>query len=312
MYGTSLLRRVALASVIANIGIVITGGAVRLTGSGLGCPTWPRCTDDSYVATPEMGIYGAIEFGNRLVTFILGAIALAGVGLALFQEPRRRRVVWLSILAFSAIPAQAVVGGFTVLTDLNPWVVGLHFLVSMAAIAAAYAFWRATTETDAPVRPTVPTALRVLTWVVLTVTAAVLVIGTFVTGSGPHAGDANAKRNGLNPEMISQLHADVVFLLIGLVVAAWFAFRAVGARRAEVRTAWLLGIALAQGLIGFVQYFTNLPALLVGAHMAGSCAVWLAALAVESATRTREPLSPVPPSPPAPADHEPQVMINAE
>jgi cytochrome c oxidase assembly protein subunit 15 len=284
---SDLLRYTALASVIANVGIVITGGAVRLTDSGLGCPTWPRCTDESYTPSPEMGMHELIEFGNRMVTFVLGAIAIAGVVLAWRAVPRRRRVLWLSVLAFLAIPAQGVVGGITVLTDLNPWVVGLHFLVSMGAIAAAYAFWVATFETDEPVRPTVPPPLRWLTWLVVAVSGAVLVVGTFVTGSGPHAGDADAKRNGLNPEAISQLHADVVFLLIGLVVAAWFAFRAVGARTPANRTAWLFGIAMAQGLVGFVQYLTQLPEILVGLHMAGACLVWLATLAVLYATRTR-------------------------
>ena len=227
---SDLLRYTALASVIANIGIVITGGAVRLTDSGLGCPTWPRCTDDSYTPTPEMGIHGVIEFGNRLLTFVLGAIAVAGVVLACAGRPRRRRVLWLSILAFLVIPAQGVVGGLTVLTDLNPWVVGCHFLVSMGAIAATYAFWVCHRETDEPVRATVPAAPALAH---LGgdggAAAAVLVVGTFVTGSGPHAGDAEARRNGLDPQAIAQLHADLVFLLIGLVVAAWFAFRAVGA-----------------------------------------------------------------------------------
>ena len=305
---SDLLRYAALASVVANIGIVITGGAVRLTDSGLGCPTWPRCTDDSYTPSQEMGIHEIIEFSNRLLTFVLGAIAIAGVVLAYRAKPRRRRVVWLSILAFLVIPAQGVVGGVTVLTDLNPWVVGCHFLVSMGAIAATYAFWVATRETDEPARLTVPPPLRWLTWVVVAACGVVLVIGTFVTGSGPHAGDADARRNGLNPEAIAQLHADSVFLLIGLVVAAWFAFRAVGARGAAGRTAWLFGVVMAQGLVGFVQYLTQLPELLVGVHMAGACLVWLATLAVLFATRTRTPS----PSPQDPVDHDLRVMIDAE
>ena len=286
---SDLLRHTALASVIANVGIVITGGAVRLTDSGLGCPTWPRCTDASYTPSPELGIHEIIEFGNRMFTFVLGAIAIAGVVLAYRARPRRRRVVWLSILAFLVIPAQGVVGGVTVLTDLNPWVVGCHFLVSMGAIAAAYAFWVATRESDESVRLTVPPPLRWLTWVVVAASGAVLIIGTFVTGSGPHAGDAEAKRNGLDPEAVAQFHADVVFLVVGLVVAAWFAFRAVGAHMPANRTAWLFGIVMAQGLVGFVQYLTQLPEILVGVHMAGACLVWIGTLAVLYATRTRAP-----------------------
>ena len=282
-----LLRRVALASVYANVGIVITGGAVRLTGSGLGCPTWPRCTPESYTVTPEMGIYGVIEFGNRMLTFVLAVIAVAGFVLALRARPRRRRVVTLSVLAALAIPAQAVIGGLTVLTNLNPWVVACHFLASMAVIAAAYAFWKSTVEGDEAPVPAVPLPMRNLAAVLAGVSGAVLIVGTMVTGSGPHAGSADVPRNGIDPQSISQVHADLVFLLIGLSVAAWFAFRALGAGDAARRTGWLIGIIAAQGLIGFVQYATQLPALLVGAHMAGACAVWLGTLAVLYATRTR-------------------------
>ncbi|AVT40569.1 heme A synthase [Plantactinospora sp. BB1] len=294
--GKPTLSRLALASVVGNVLIVGTGGAVRLTKSGLGCPTWPRCTDDSYVATAEMGVHGVIEFGNRLLTFALAAVVIAGVVAAWRQRPARRGLRWLSVGAAFGIPAQAVIGGITVLTNLNPWVVGLHFLASMAVIAAAYAFWRRTLEPDGPPRPTVPAPLRALAWLTAGVAAAVLVVGTWVTGSGPHSGDSGAARNNLDPETISQVHADTVFLLLGLSIAIWFAFRAVGAPVQAVRAAGLLVLAeLGQGLIGFVQYFTGLPVALVGAHMLGSCLVWLAALAVLWSTRERT-------APAAPAD----------
>jgi cytochrome c oxidase assembly protein subunit 15 len=244
-----------------------------------------------------MGAHVLIEFGNRLLTFALALIAIAGFVFALRQQPRRRRVVRLSVLAGLGIPAQAVIGGVTVLTDLNPWVVGCHFLASMGVIAAAYAFWRATIESDESPVPTVPAPLRTLTALLVAAAAAVLVVGTMVTGSGPHAGDANAKRNGLDPQSISQVHADLVFLLVGLAVAIWFAFRAVGSTATAQRAAWLIGIIAAQGLIGFVQYATHLPEVLVGAHLAGACAVWLATLATLYATRTR----PVATTMPAPA-----------
>ncbi|MFG3558776.1 heme A synthase [Micromonospora sp. NPDC047557] len=289
-----LLRRLALASIIANVGIVVTGGAVRLTASGLGCPTWPRCTDDSYVTTPEMGVYGVIEFSNRMLTFAVGLIALATVLAVLAHRPRRRGVLTLAVAVFLGIPAQAVIGGITVLTNLNPWVVGLHFLASMAVIAAAYALWRRVDEPDTATVAVVPTPLRTLARVTTGVTVAVLVIGTWVTGSGPHAGDHGAARNGLDPESISQVHADGVFLLIGLSVALIFAFRAVGAARATRAAVVLLAVELGQGLIGFVQYFTHVPAILVGAHMLGSCLVLLAALAVQWSTRERRPGVPTP------------------
>ncbi|MFC4017708.1 heme A synthase [Micromonospora sp. GCM10011542] len=285
----ALLRRLALASIIANVGIVGTGGAVRLTASGLGCPTWPRCTDASYTATSEMGVHGAIEFGNRMLTFAVGVIALATVLAVLAHRPRRPGLLALAVAVFLGIPAQAVIGGITVLTNLNPWVVGLHFLASMAVIAAAYALWRRVVDPDGAVVPVVPAPLRTLAWITTLVGVAVLVIGTWVTGSGPHAGDQGAARNGLDPESISQVHADGVFLLIGLSVALIFAFRAVGARRATRAAVILVAVELGQGLIGFVQYFTHLPAVLVGAHMLGSCLVLLATLSVQWSTRERRP-----------------------
>ncbi|MCO1599571.1 COX15/CtaA family protein [Micromonospora sp. RHAY321] len=290
----TLLRRLALASIIANVGIVVTGGAVRLTASGLGCPTWPRCTDASYVATSEMGLHGAVEFGNRMLTFAVGLIALATVLAVLAHRPRRPGLLALAVAVFLGIPAQAVIGGITVLTNLNPWVVGLHFLASMAVIAAAYALWRRIGEPDGPTVAVVPAPLRTLARVTTGVAVAVLVVGTWVTGSGPHAGDQGAARNGLDPESISQVHADSVFLLLGLSVALIFAFRAVGARRATRAAVVLLAVELGQGLIGFVQYFTHVPAILVGAHMLGSCLVLLAALAVQWSTRERHPLTPAP------------------
>lgn len=304
-----LLRRLALASIIANVGIVVTGGAVRLTASGLGCPTWPRCTDDSYVTTPEMGVYGVIEFGNRMLTFAVGLIALATVLAVLAHRPRRPGLLALAVAVFLGIPAQAVIGGITVLTNLNPWVVGLHFLASMAVIAAAYALWRRIVDPDGPVEAVVPTPLRTLARITTGVTVTVLVIGTWVTGSGPHAGDHGAARNGLDPETISQVHADGVFLLIGLSVALIFAFRAVGAQRATRAAIILVAVELGQGVIGFVQYFTHLPALLVGAHMLGSCLVLLATLSVQWSTRERRPVTPAPEA--APADAATPVPVTA-
>jgi cytochrome c oxidase assembly protein subunit 15 len=284
----SLLRPLAFASLVANAGLVVTGAAVRLTGSGLGCPTWPRCTDTSYTTTAAMGVHGAIEFGNRLLTFVLVAIALACFVAALFQRPRRRSLILLSLAIGLGIPGQGVVGGITVLTDLNPWVVGLHFLLSMGLVAGAYALWKREAEGDGPARSLVPAPLRTLARLTALVSAAVIVLGVVVTGSGPHAGDADAKRNGLDPATVSQAHADLVFLLIGLSVALWFALRAVDAPRSAVRAAGVLVLVeLGQGLIGFVQYFTQLPVLLVGAHMLGATLVWIATLAALRSLRVR-------------------------
>ena len=286
-YGPRALRGVALASLIANVGILITGGAVRLTGSGLGCPTWPRCTAESYVPNGAMGIHGVIEFTNRTFTSVVSVLAVAGLAIAVLQKPRRTRVIRLATLVLLGIPAQIVLGGITVRTHLNPWAVASHFLLSIAIIAAAYAFWRSTAETDDPARPTVERPLRVLAGALLVVAGVAISLGTVVTGSGPHAGDENARRTGLDPAAVTQLHADAVFVLIGLAVATWFAFRAAGARHQATTAAWLIGVLLAQGLVGYAQYATGLPAALVGVHLAGAAAVWIAALSVWYSTRTR-------------------------
>lgn len=287
------MRRLALASVVANVGIVITGGAVRLTGSGLGCPTWPHCTSASYVVTSAVGWHGLIEFGNRSLTGVLEVIAVLGVLSALWQTPRRRRPLFWAVAVLVAIPVQAVLGGLTVLTDLNPWLVALHFLLSMAVIAVAYTFWMSTKESDGPEVTVVSGPMRTLVVLVLAAAAAVLTVGTVVTGSGPHAGDEHAHRTGLNPGSMAQLHADLVFLLVGLTLAAWLALRATGAPATAVRAAVVLfAIELGQGVIGYIQYFTKLPPLVVGLHMAGACAVWVGALALWYSIRIRDVMSP--------------------
>lgn len=280
-----LVRRLTLASLVANVLIVITGGAVRLTGSGLGCPNWPSCTGESYTVTRAMGIHGAIEYGNRILAFLVVLIVGATLVAALLRRPRDRRLVLLAALLVGGVLGQAVVGGITVLTGLNPYVVAAHFLVSMAALAAAYFLWaRAAGERAEGAAGSV----RWLGVAVVVTTIAVLTIGTVVTGSGPHAGDPETPRTGFDPELVAQLHTDAVFLLIGLSVAAWLALRAIGAgRRAITAAAILVGVELAQGVIGFVQYFTALPIALVAAHMAGACAVWLAALHFFATTRGR-------------------------
>ncbi|MEV4276731.1 COX15/CtaA family protein [Actinoplanes xinjiangensis] len=294
----SSLRGLALASVVANIGIIVTGAAVRLTKSGLGCPTWPRCTDDSYVSTPEMGINGAIEFGNRLLTFVLVAIAVACFLGALAR--RRRSLTRLSVAVALGIPGQGVIGGITVLTNLNPWVVGLHFILSIALIAGAFALWRRVDEGDGDPVPLVPAPIRQLAWITTAASLAVIAAGVVVTGSGPHSGDQGAKRNNLDPQQVSQVHADLVFLLIGLTVALWFALRAVNAPAAAIRAAAVLfWVEMSQGLIGFVQYFTHLPVALVAAHMLGSGLVWVATLSVLWSLRSR-PAVTTPPTAPRP------------
>ncbi len=290
-----LVRGLAIASLVSQAGIVVTGGAVRLTGSGLGCPTFPRCTQDSYVNTAEYGIHGFIEFGNRLLTFVLAAIALATLVAVLLQRPRRRDLVEPAVVLFLGIPIQALIGGITVLTELNPWVVMLHFVASALLIGVATVLVKRTREPAGPVRPIggglAGTWLRRLAAVVTAVVYVVVYLGTIVTGSGPHAGDEAAQRTGLDVESVAQLHVDAVFLLIGLTVGTWFAARAAGSPgRVAQAAAVLLGVELAQGLIGFTQYFTGLPVVLVGLHMLGSTILVMAAVWLLLATRERVPL----------------------
>jgi cytochrome c oxidase assembly protein subunit 15 len=292
---SSVVSRVALANAIANGAIVVTGGAVRLTGSGLGCPTWPRCTDASFVATRALAGHGAIEFGNRMLTFVLTAVAIAAV-VTVFRSSRRdlRPIALVSILG---IPAQALLGGITVLTGLNPWTVAVHFLVSSALVAVATTLWLRSREPGVG-RPLVRRPLLALTTGIAAVTAAVLAVGTVVTGSGPHSGDPKAGRTGLDPQLVSQLHADLVFLLVGLtcaLLAGLYATDAPDRVKRAVRD--LLVVELAQGAIGFVQYFTNLPVALVLLHMLG--AVLITAFTARLIWSVRGPSSELPLDSPA-------------
>ena len=270
------LRRLALASVVVNIGIVVTGGAVRLTGSGLGCPTWPRCSGGRLVPNDKLGIHGAIEFTNRTLTFVVGVTLL----LTFVVAWRQRRHAGLALLALLGVPAQAVLGGIVVLTDLNPWLVAAHFLLSAAIIAVTFLLWWRLAE---PSTVAVPRAARLLTAALAGVAALVLTAGTVVTGAGPHAGDltdGKVRRIDLPIAGLAQLHADLVMVLIGLTIGVLALATALHATPLRNVAAILLAVELAQGVVGYTQYFLHVPPLLVGLHMFGACLVWLGALAV--------------------------------
>ncbi|ADB74749.1 COX15/CtaA family protein [Geodermatophilus obscurus] len=292
----AVVSRLALANAVANGAIVVTGGAVRLTGSGLGCPTWPRCTSESFVATPELAGHGVIEFGNRLLTFVLAAVAIATV-VAVWRS-ERRDLRPLAVLTFLGIPAQALLGGVTVLTGLNPWTVAAHFLVSIVLIALATVLWLRSREPGVG-RPLLRRPLALLVTGAAAVTAVVLVLGTLVTGSGPHSGDVDADdvptgdRMGFDVELVSQLHADAVFLLVGLTVALLVSLYATDAPGRVKRAARdLLVVQLAQGVVGYVQYFTDLPVALVLLHMLG--AVLVTAFTARLVWSVRGPASELP------------------
>lgn len=283
------LKPFAVALLVANVAIVVTGGAVRLTGSGLGCPTWPRCTDSSFVVHGQLGIHGAIEFSNRMFTFVLAAIAVATWVAVWRSQPRRTSLVRLATALVLGIPAQALLGGVTVLTHLNPWVVSGHLLLSMAMVSLSVVLVRRIGESDEAARSTVPRGVVALIRATFVSAWVVIYLGTVVTGSGPHAGDASSPRTGLNPGAVSQLHADMVFLLVGLTVGCGFALRGVGApARAMQAARWLLAIELAQGVVGFTQYFTDLPIALVAVHMLGAALVSAAATWLLVSIRERD------------------------
>jgi heme a synthase len=294
-FSPAVVSRVALGNAIANGIIVVTGGAVRLTGSGLGCPTWPRCTGSSLVPTRELAVHGVIEFTNRLLTFVLTAAAIAIV-VVVFRSVRRD-LRTLAVVSFLGIPAQALLGGVTVLTGLNPWTVAAHFLLSMVLVAVATTLWLRSREPGVG-QPLLRRPFELLTIGIAAVTAVVLALGTVVTGSGPHSGDPKAGRTGFDPEQVSQLHADVVFLLVGLTAAmlvALYATDSPGRVRRAARD--LLVVELAQGLIGYVQYFTDLPIVLVLVHMAG--AVLITAFTARLIWSVRGPASDMPLDSPA-------------
>jgi cytochrome c oxidase assembly protein subunit 15 len=266
------VERWAWASVVANSVIVFTGGLVRLTGSGLGCPTWPRCTDQSFVPHRELGVHGDIEFGNRMLTYVLVAVAI-GTLIAVWHWTSARATRRLAVALALGIPFQGVIGGITVLTDLNPWIVSLHLLLSMLLIVGSVTLVVRVRDADrVPVSATA-TRLTRLTFAALVV---VVYLGTVVTGSGPHAGDVDAPRNGIDPHVMSHVHAGAVYVLVALTVVTVWTLRGTPAHRYG---ALLLGVELLQGTIGFVQYVTDLPVALVAAHLVG------AAILVATGTR---------------------------
>jgi cytochrome c oxidase assembly protein subunit 15 len=283
------VRAAALIAVVVTVIVVVTGGVVRLTGSGLGCPTWPRCTEDSLVPTREMGIHGVIEFANRMLAYVISAAVGAVILLARARSPWRHALTRLGWVQFWLVMANAVIGGVTVLTGLNPYTVAAHFIAAIALLAVAVVTWERSREGDGAVRALVPRAVRQLAWTLVGVTGLLTLAGTAVTGTGKHAGDSGkVERMPFDWDMVAQLHADLAFLTVGLAVGLWFALRAVDApAAARGRLRDLVVVLLAQGVIGYVQYFTDLPEALVAAHLLGASVLWIAVLRVPFALRER-------------------------
>jgi heme a synthase len=296
------MRRLALAGVIANTVIMSTGAAVRLSASGLGCPDWPQCSAADIVASKNAGqtlLNTWIEFGNRLLNFPLVVIvALVFIAVWRFRPDgqRRRDLVWLGAAQPLGVVAQAVIGGIVVLTKLSPVTVSVHFLVSAAVVAAAVALHMRCAEiastSGASGTTTVRRDLRLIAAALVAVTCVMLAAGTVVTGTGPLAGDAGVPRYKLPLEGVTQLHADIGWLLAGLSIALVLGLRLSGAPRRAVRAGWIMLAALgSQGVIGYIQYFTHLPAGLVWVHVTGSVLVWIAVLRLFFTVRERGPVN---------------------
>ncbi|WUH78630.1 COX15/CtaA family protein [Streptomyces sp. NBC_00435] len=281
------VQRAAFAAVLMSVVIVVTGGAVRLTGSGLGCDTWPKCTGDSLIVTQEQGFHGAIEFGNRMLTYVLCAAVGWAITAARCAKPWRRSLTRLGWLQFAIVMGNAVLGGITVLTGLNPYSVAGHFMLATSLITVTTITWQRTLEGDGPARPRVPVPVRKLSWALLAATVVLIGAGTVVTGSGPHAGDSSEiKRMPFDWSAAAHVHAVSAWVVCALAVAMWLVLRVVDApvdTRSRARD--LLIVLLSQGAIGYVQYFTKVPEALVAAHMLGSCLVWIAVLRVALSLR---------------------------
>ncbi|MEU4822631.1 COX15/CtaA family protein [Actinomadura sp. NPDC023710] len=288
------LRLLALIGVIGNVVIVVSGGAVRVTKSGLGCPDWPRCSGDSLVPThdPEHHVLNmSIEFGNRLITFVVLGVGVLVFVAALRLRPRRRGLVWWALAQPMSVVAQAVIGGIVVLTELHPAAVSLHFLVSPALLVFCVALWIRAGEGDAPPRPLAGPWTRRLAAALLVSCAAVLVAGTVVTGTGPHAGDAESRRYGFDITDVARIHGELAWLTIALTVLAIVALHRAGAPAAARRRAHeLAGLIVLQGAVGYTQYFLGVPAGLVLLHMLGSVLMWIAAFRLFFALRDRGPV----------------------
>ncbi len=289
------LRRWAAAGLITSVLIILTGAAVRLSQSGLGCPDWPDCTTTSLAAGGTTGdplVHRWVEFGNRLMTVAIFVVAL-GVFIAAWRyrqvDGRRRRdLVWLAAAQPAGIVAQAVIGGLVVLSKLNPALVSVHFLASVALIAATVALYVRCQEREGPASPLAPRPVRLMALAMIAGVAVMIAAGTVVTGTGPLAGARDVARYHLPLEGVTQFHADIGWLLGGLVVALLLGLRLGAAPRRAVQLGWLLaGLIAAQGAIGYAQYFSGLPAGLVWVHVTGSVAIWVTALFLPYTLRDR-------------------------
>ena len=285
------VRVLAIASLVLQIAIVGTGGAVRLTGSGLGCPTWPLCTDASLVATPEMGIHGAIEFGNRLLSIIVGFAAVFLVVLLLKLRRERRDLFGLAIAVLAGTVLQGFIGGISVRVKLDPSIVGVHYFISAALVAvSAVLVYRAYAGPRGQYY-VAPAPLRILTHVTSLLVVVTIIVGILTTGAGPHAGDAATDRNGLDPVVLQHVHSWPAYatLVATLALVIWSV--RIHAGRLVTFAVVLLAVEVVQVIVGVTQARLGLPPLLVGIHMVLACCLGAAMAAVVLSLRADKPVA---------------------
>jgi cytochrome c oxidase assembly protein subunit 15 len=267
-------RRVCLVALLLICVVVVSGAAVRLTGSGLGCDDWPNCNAQRFVDVRSE--HSAIEQVNRLFTGLVSAGVIVAVLASLRRSPQRRDLTWLSVGLVCGVLAQIVLGGITVLVDLHPAAVQAHLLLSMALVANAVVLWSRASMPSEQRRHRIGRSLRRHVWVCAAATAIAIVFGTVVTGAGPHAGDEEARRFGISITRAAQMHSVAVWLAVGCVAALMVRLRHRAAERMVLDGPLVLWICVAvtQAGVGYLQYFTGVPAALVAAHVAGATLLW--------------------------------------
>jgi heme a synthase len=294
-------RRITIVAAILLAIIIVTGGAVRLSDSGLGCPSWPNCSSGQLTAHAQSDSHQWIESLNRMFTGLVSVAVIVSVLGSLVRIPKRRDLVWLSVGLVAGVFAQAVLGGLTVLFDLKPGFVMAHFLLSIVLLTNALVLVRRAGQPDAPARAVVTPRTITLGRVLLVLASLVLITGTVVTGAGPHSGGGkkdDVSRLDLRIPDVARVHGTMVMIFLGAVlVMVWLLRKDRAPRSVQQRVTLLLVVVVAQAAVGYAQYFNDIPALLVGIHIAGATAVWSATVALYLAMFERTATVPAEPSP---------------
>ena len=269
-----LFTFLALLTVICYALLVVTGGAVRLTGSGLGCADWPTCSAGHLIASDSF--HPLVEFSNRLVTVAVSIVTIVLFLASFYRKPRSKKLILLSSVVLLGLFGQVVLGGIVVLTKLNPYFVALHFLLTIAILVDALILFHLSRVEEGLKTPRVPSEVINVSRLLIVVLTAVTAAGTMVTGSGPHAGGKGAKRVPVSFRDMAELHADLVLFLLGLTLATWFLVKQARVERdIQKRSMWLVEVMASQGVIGYSQYFLHDQAALVEIHMAGAASIWI-------------------------------------